>query len=56
MQLHDHLSKGFVLRNVDIEYDMDYDLKYTTDDVGDILDNFNEVSIIMPIEDLMKAQ
>ena len=51
MQLHDHLSKGFVLRNVDIEYDMDYDLKYTTDDVEDILDNFNEVSIIMPIED-----
>ncbi|MBO7719581.1 MAG: DUF616 domain-containing protein, partial [Methanosphaera sp.] len=52
MQLHDHFSKGFVLRSVDIEYNRDYDLKYTSDDVEEILDNFNEVSIIMPVENL----
>ena len=52
MQLHDHMSKGYVLRNIDIDYNKDYDLKYVDDDVENILNAFKKVSVIIAIDNL----
>ncbi|RAP54353.1 MAG: hypothetical protein BZ137_02655, partial [Methanosphaera sp. rholeuAM130] len=55
MQLHDHMSKGFVLRNIDMEYNRDYDLKYTESDVDNILGGFKKISIVMAADDVDDA-
>lgn len=50
MQLHDHLSKAFVLRNVDVEYGREYDLKYLSETADTILNNINKTSILMQLD------